>query len=137
MLRDSASAVAGGRDADLHALRIDVKRLRYTLEFASPLLGDAAREPLAMLALAQDRLGALADADTFERTYAAMLTDVEPSNALRPGLERLCNDAARERVRALEAVRALWSDPAGGSYPEKLAASISTALGSLSNDSTA
>jgi CHAD domain-containing protein len=136
IVREGARAVASGKDNDLHALRIDVKRLRYTLEFASPIFGDALREPLALLALGQERLGALADADTFGRTYAVMLDGIAPSSELRPGLERLCNDAARERVRALEAVRALWNDPEGASYPEKLAASISTVLGSLSNAST-
>jgi CHAD domain-containing protein len=135
IVRDGRRAVASGKDNDLHALRIDVKRLRYTLEFAGPVFGDALREPLSLLALAQERLGALADADTFGRTYAAMLADVPPSSELRQGLERLCNDSARERARALEAVRALWNDAGGVPYPEKLAASISTVLGSLSNAS--
>jgi CHAD domain-containing protein len=135
IVREGPRAVASGKDNELHALRIDVKRLRYTLEFASPIFGDELREPLALLALAQERLGALADADTFGRTYAVMLTGIATSSDLRPGLERLCNDAARERVRALEAVRALWNDPEGRSYPEKLAASISAVLGSLSNAS--
>jgi CHAD domain-containing protein len=133
VVRDGMSAVASGNDDDLHALRIEAKRLRYNLEFAAPVLGDAAREPLALLALAQDRLGALADADTFARTYAVMLVDLPATSELRPGLERLCNDAARERVRALEAVRTLWNDPEGNAYLAKLAASISAALGSLSN----
>jgi CHAD domain-containing protein len=134
LLRDGAGAVQSGKEDDLHALRIDVKRLRYNLEFAAPVLGEGAREPLALLALAQDCLGALADADTFARTYAVMLANLPAQSDLRPGLERLCNDAARERVRALEAVRALWYGSQGVPYPDKLAASISAALRSLSND---
>ena len=134
VLQDGTDAVATGNDDDLHALRIEAKRLRYNLEFAAPVLGDAAHEPLALLVLAQDRLGALADADTFARTYAVMLADLPATSELRPGLERLCNDAARERVRALEAVRALWNDPERNAYLAKLAASISAAVGSLSNE---
>jgi hypothetical protein len=63
-----------------------------------------------------------------------MLANLPAQSDLRPGLERLCNDAARERVRALEAVRALWYGSQGVPYPDKLAASISAALRSLSND---
>lgn len=133
LLRDGRSAVEAGDDDALHALRIDVKRLRYTIEFAAPLLGELARDPLALLALAQERLGALGDADMFGRTYGAMLKSAADAD-LGPGLRLLCDDAGRRREAALEGIRAFWRGDEEGAYPERLAASISAALGSLSND---
>jgi CHAD domain-containing protein len=133
LLRDGRGALDAGNLDALHALRIDVKRLRYNLEFVAPLLAERAREPLALLATAQDHFGTLADADAFGRTYAAMLADLPAESDRRPGLQRLCDDAARERQAALEGVRTFWRGE-GTPYPERLAASISAALGSLSKD---
>jgi CHAD domain-containing protein len=140
LLRDGHSAVDAGDEDALHALRIDVKRLRYTIEFAAPLLAERGREPLALLALAQERLGALADADMFARTFGAMLGALATDDERVPGLQRLCDDAQRRREAALEGVRALWQGEGGApmsgqrSYPDKLAGSISATLGSLSKD---
>jgi CHAD domain-containing protein len=134
LLRDGRSAVEGGNQDDLHALRIAIKHLRYNLEFFVPVLGDETREPLALLVLAQDRLGALADADNFGRTYGALASEHASQSELRPGLQRLRDDAVRERESALEAIRALWRGAEDGPYPDRLAASISAALGSLSKD---
>jgi len=131
LLRDGRNAVDAGDEDALHALRIDVKRLRYTVEFAAPLLADRGREPLALLALAQERLGALADADMFARTFGAMLGSLAPEDERAPGLRFLCDDAQRRREAALEGIRALWEGEGVG-YPDKLAGSISATLGSLS-----
>jgi CHAD domain-containing protein len=129
LLRDGSNAVGAGDEDALHALRIDVKRLRYTIEFAAPLLAERGREPLALLALAQERLGALADADMFARTFGAMQAALPAEDDRAPGLRLLCDDAQRRREAALEGVRALWHG-----YPDKLAGSISATLGSLSKD---
>ena len=125
LLRDGHSAVDAGDEDALHALRIDVKRLRYTIEFAAPLLAERGREPLALLALAQERLGALADADMFARTFGAMLGALATDDERVPGLQRLCDDAQRRREAALEGVRAIWQGEGGApmsgqrSYPDK------------------
>lgn len=132
LLRDAHGAFKRGRDDELHALRIDVKRLRYTLELAVPMARDEAHGALDLLALLQERLGDLADADTFGRTYDGLAKALPPNDPRRPGLETLGDRARRERTRALEAVRALWRG-AEPPYPERLAASISATLGSLSN----
>lgn len=47
---------------DAHALRILGKRLRYTIEFFRPALGDAVKPLLRRLGVFQDELGALQDA---------------------------------------------------------------------------
>lgn len=54
----------GGADIEtLHALRIDGKRLRYTLEFFEEALGGEARGVIETVRALQDHLGALHDAD--------------------------------------------------------------------------
>ncbi|MCU0519477.1 MAG: CHAD domain-containing protein [Anaerolineae bacterium] len=58
--------------ATYHALRIDVKRLRYTLEFFRDILGSTAREAIAAMEGLQDFFGALQDA----RVAAAHLSAV-------------------------------------------------------------
>jgi inorganic triphosphatase YgiF len=68
LARAHARMVAASRDASpgdvgaLHALRIDVKRLRYAIEFFSPLLGPGkTRRALNALVDAQEQLGFLND----------------------------------------------------------------------------
>jgi len=46
----------------LHALRIDVKRLRYSLEFFKEVLGKEARDVISAAVVLQDHLGELRDA---------------------------------------------------------------------------
>jgi CHAD domain-containing protein len=55
----------------LHALRIECKRLRYTLEFFVEVLGPSAQEVIAAVVKLQDHLGDLNDADVAN----AMLSD--------------------------------------------------------------
>lgn len=132
LLSGANGAFKRGHDAELHALRIDVKRLRYTLELAVPIARDEALTALDLLALLQERLADLADADTFGRTYAALAKALPANDPRLPGLETLRAQAILERKRALETGRALWRG-AETPYPERLAASISATLGSLSN----
>ncbi len=59
---DAARHASDGDIAALHALRIDIKRLRYAIEFFSPLLGERqSRQALDALVDAQDQLGFLND----------------------------------------------------------------------------
>ena len=59
---DQGREDGGGRTLTLHALRIDVKRLRYALEFNLPLLhANRARRALETLAAAQEQLGFIND----------------------------------------------------------------------------
>jgi len=51
----------------LHQLRIDIKRLRYTLEFFREALGDEAAGVIKTLVALQDHLGALHDADVAQQ----------------------------------------------------------------------
>lgn len=132
ILDGARGAFKRGDDAELHALRIDLKHLRYTLELVAPIARDEVCAALDLLALMQERLGDLADADTFGRTYANLARGLPVNDPRLAGLTTLRAQAARDRARALEAARALWRG-AEGTYPERLAASISAMLGSLSN----
>jgi CHAD domain-containing protein len=131
VLEDGPPAIGRGRDADLHALRIAVKRLRYAVELTKTFAPEAA-ETLKQLARLQEALGSLADADAFARTYAALGAELSPGDPRRPGIDALREATRAERGHALAAVRALWAGDETGSYPERLAASISATLGSLS-----
>lgn len=55
--------LATASPATLHALRIEGKRLRYTLEFFSEVLGQDAKPMIEQMVQLQDYLGALHDAD--------------------------------------------------------------------------
>jgi CHAD domain-containing protein len=55
----------------LHALRIECKRLRYTLEFFEEVLGPEAEQVIEQVVHLQDHLGGLNDADV----AIAMLSD--------------------------------------------------------------
>jgi CHAD domain-containing protein len=130
ILDDGTVAFASGHEQDLHAIRIAVKRLRYTIEFAASLAPDGAREALDLLSRLQERLGTLADFDTFERAYAALLDGLAANDPRRVGIEALRAESRGDRDRALAGARAFWlAEPP---YPERLAASISAAFVSSS-----
>jgi CHAD domain-containing protein/DNA-binding CsgD family transcriptional regulator len=61
-VRAYESLLDGAPIATLHALRIEAKRLRYTLEFFSDVLGPEADGLIKMVVRVQDHLGALQDA---------------------------------------------------------------------------
>lgn len=130
---DGEPALGSGRDKDLHALRVGLKRLRYNLEFFRCLLGAEAKDALDLLALGQEKLGMISDDDAFRRVYAALLEDLEADDPRRPGLEARLQATKQERERAVEALRALWDGGEKKAYPESLADCVSEALGALSN----
>lgn len=134
LVREAAIVLPRGRPGELHALRIDVKRLRYALELLAPLARDECQATLDLLARLQERLGALADADTFAKTCAALRERLPARDPREPGLATLAANARRDREGALAAIHALWSGE-GASYPERLAASVSATLASVSANS--
>lgn len=125
---------AGGAEA-VHALRKRLKALRYALEFFDSLIGPAGAQALDALGALQDRLGTIADADAFARTYAHLGKHMGRDDPRSAGLAACRATAALRREDALAKLSTLWSEDGG--YPERLAASISSALGSLSPKSEA
>jgi CHAD domain-containing protein len=132
VLDDAPGALERGRDAEVHALRIAIKRLRYNLEFTAGLAPGPSGGAMRLLALMQERLGAHADAAAFARTYGALLDALPADDERRPGLESLLAAARRDKERALARARALWDGAGAEPYRERLVASISGVLGSLS-----
>jgi CHAD domain-containing protein len=132
LLRCAKRALSTGRDDDLHATRIAVKRLRYNLEFFAGILGAECLPALEQLALVQERLGTIADADAFARFYDDLADHFPEGDSRLPGVRALRETARLERERAIESLRALWTGADQTPYPELLAASISSALSSLS-----
>jgi CHAD domain-containing protein len=88
----------------LHALRIAVKKLRYTIEIATPLAGDAAAPALRALRAAQRHLGRLHDAQVLMQaiqglTLEAALAASQDWAARLDDLERDCREEHARIVR--------------------------------------
>ena len=87
----------------LHALRIEGKRLRYTLEFFAEVLGAERREILRALKALQDHLGALNDARVAQEELQAFLA---AHNTRYSGVPRFLRPDVGGVWRYLEAQRA-------------------------------
>lgn len=135
-LAKARRAIAGHRDGELHAARIAAKRLRYTIEFYAAVLGPARTTALGLLAVLQDRLGEIADAEAFMRFYRKIMLPLPPGDPRALGVAARIAACGAQRRESIEAVRALWRGGAYPPYPDMLAASISASLASSpSNDS--
>jgi len=132
LLAGAQEALASGRADDLHAVRIAGKHLRYNLEFFRSILGPAGDIALELLAQLQERLGTIADLDAFARDYNELLASLDKSDPRVAGLRARLRAVRREREHALETLRQRWSR--GETYPERLVASISAAVDSLSSN---
>jgi CHAD domain-containing protein len=125
-------ALRSGRQRELHALRIEVKRLRYNLEFFRSLLGNESAAALEVLGRLQERLGTISDAAAFTRAYRTLLARLGPDDPRRPGLLARIAAERVQRHQALADLRAGLAAEGEAAYPERLAAAMSAALGSLS-----
>lgn len=72
---------------DLHALRIECKYLRYTLEFFQEVLGDGAPALIRQVIAVQDHLGEIQDADVASRLLAEYLAKAFKAQAAASGGE--------------------------------------------------
>lgn len=90
--------------ASFHRLRIAIKRLRYSLEFFSPLLKPKAhRKLLKFLAKHQEKLGALNDLTTMEKSLAAVSV---ADASLIPAVKQVRRWHRRRQQKLLEQVEA-------------------------------
>jgi CHAD domain-containing protein len=67
--------------AELHAMRIAAKRLRYTLEIFAPLYEDELKEPLKAVREAQELLGDIHDCDVWAQ-YLPQFIEEERARTL-------------------------------------------------------
>jgi CHAD domain-containing protein len=74
--------------AQLHALRIECKRFRYTVEFFREVLGEQAKSIINELKGLQDHLGDLHDADVVCQIVRQFLTEWDTHQTALPLAER-------------------------------------------------
>jgi len=72
----------------LHALRIEFKKLRYTVEYFQEALGKESREVIDLLKQMQDHLGDLNDAQVASQLVSQFIEDWETRQATLPENER-------------------------------------------------
>jgi CHAD domain-containing protein len=73
--------------ADLHRVRILLRRLRYTLELYLSVLPEHTVDLLGKLVAAQEDLGAAQDADTAERLLSSLRSTRDPADPADPELD--------------------------------------------------
>ena len=93
--------------ADLHRLRIQIKRLRYAIEFFLPLFEDRAQSTLRALADLQELLGRLNDDATAWRLLGALATE-ESSPDYQQGVGFLRGWCARDGEECRKQLEAAW-----------------------------
>lgn len=113
----------------LHALRIDGKRLRYTLEaFREVLPARQTDELLATVTRMQDHLGLLNDADVAAAATRAWLmsasSGVAPAAREAAGAYLISREAEMPRLR--RSFPAVWRRVAGPAFRRRLALAISS-----------
>ena len=95
-------------DADLHALRVAGKRLRYTSELFADLVDDRLAGLAAELGELQDVLGDLHDADVAAPPLAERLAATAESDPARPGLAYVLADLRAKHSEALRRLETDW-----------------------------
>ena len=112
----------------LHQLRIEAKRLRYTLEFVREAIGPEAPALISRVVALQDHLGAMNDAEVaahMARAYlvehAGELTDVQAS-----AISRYLVFREREVARLKRTVGVPWRSVAGLTFRRALGRTIAT-----------
>jgi CHAD domain-containing protein len=73
----------------LHALRIEFKKFRYTLEYFKEILGEEADQAINEIKQLQDHLGELHDADVASQLVRGFLKHWDQNQFQRPIAERL------------------------------------------------
>jgi CHAD domain-containing protein len=110
----------------LHALRIECKRLRYTLEYFAEVMPISARKLISTVTDVQDHLGLLNDADVASTVTRAWL------NANAPNLPAASRDAVGLYLDSREAdlerlrrsFRPLWRRVTGRPFRRALGAAV-------------
>jgi CHAD domain-containing protein len=107
----------------LHALRIDAKRLRYTLEFVREILPATADPLIAELVTLQDMLGELNDAQIAADTTRTWLIDAAPTLARGQQLAAgaYLRESEAEVARLRRTFRGPWRRVAGVTFRRRLA----------------
>jgi CHAD domain-containing protein/transposase-like protein len=87
-VRAYSSILESATIEQLHGLRIEFKKLRYTLEFFREVLGESVKELIEEIKTMQDHLGDLNDADVACDILKRFLDDWESRQVYKPISER-------------------------------------------------
>lgn len=105
-----AEALTEFEGPDLHALRLGVKKLRYTCEVFSALPGRGAlRKRARVLGGIQADLGDVHDADICEAHLLEAIDGLRAGDPLAPGLTYLLGDTRARRTAALDRLCRAWT----------------------------
>ncbi len=110
----------------LHQLRIEAKRLRYTIEFVREALGPAAPALIARVVALQDHLGAMNDAHVAAQMARDFLVEggVELSRTETAATSRYLLAREREVTRLRRTVSTPWRAVAGATFRRGLGRAI-------------
>jgi CHAD domain-containing protein len=92
---------------EMHHMRIAAKRLRYTLEFCRPTLGNRAKTFLASARAVQDVLGDLHELDVW-LDFLPKVMEEHKSKDIRNAAERLQQRCRRLRAQTHSQFVGLW-----------------------------
>jgi CHAD domain-containing protein len=118
----------------LHALRIEFKKFRYTLEYFREILGEGANQAISDLKQMQDHLGELHDADVACQLVRGFLKDWDETQLQKPIIERLNPEPIVTylaylhdvRYRLISAFPDLWNKFSHTEFRQKIAQAISS-----------
>lgn len=110
----------------LHGLRIEAKRLRYTLEFFREALGPDAAALIARIVAVQDHLGLLHDADVGAGLARAFLLERAGSvgDAETAAIGRYLRSQEREVTRLRRNLGPTWRAVAGATFRRALGRAV-------------
>ncbi len=119
--------------AQLHALRIEFKKFRYTLEYFKEILGDGIGPAINELKQLQDHLGELHDADVGCQLVRSFLKEWDGKQSLKPILERVNPEPIvsylaylhDERYRLTSSFPTLWRRFSRTEFRQRIAQAIS------------
>jgi len=107
LLDKQLARATGGSMKELHRTRIQIKRLRYVLEYFSPLLGKAEHKRIQRLTDLQDALGELNDAVVGAGLLSEFPEQPEYVAALEAFQQWLLSEKKARRDKAVHALRQL------------------------------
>ncbi len=117
----------------LHALRIEFKKFRYTLEYFREILGEGIGAAINEIRQLQDHLGELHDADVGCQLVRSFLKQWDDKQALKPILERVNPEPIvtylaylhDERYRLTSSFPVLWRKFSRPEFRQRIAQAIS------------
>ena len=110
----------------LHELRVEAKRLRYAIEFLSPILGADHKPLVERLVALQDHLGALNDAAIEAAAVRSFLAErhLSLTDEQRAAAAAYLDDRERAAGRLRRGVRRVWRPIAGITFARRLGRAV-------------